>query len=361
MKTAKYSRLHIALSFPILYFFLAFQMELAHAQGQLLDSAALAKEKTYTSLEEALEEPEKVYKLDLSIYAEKDLSDLSLWSDELSKFKNIQELMISIESDKNVLSKIPLFKGLNNLQKLKLENIRLGNFQESEIKSFFDELSSLPRLEELNLSKNNLSSKQLFLRNLKNLKILNLNDNVIQSLTTEFLGLENLKELYCGNNILIKIQGSNVFKNLEILDLSQNPIMQVEKSIGKYPKLRSLILDETPILSLPNEIGELKELETLSLSSCAFLISLPDSITNLRKLKNLTIHLDYDNGISRSGNAKYFSLPLFLDYKSIYNTFKNLKLYNPDLKINNYSSIDSMNIEFLNSFMTRKYGNFSSI
>jgi hypothetical protein len=45
MKTVKHSRFPILYSFPILYFLLSFQMELAHAQGQLLDSAALAKEK----------------------------------------------------------------------------------------------------------------------------------------------------------------------------------------------------------------------------------------------------------------------------------------------------------------------------
>lgn len=81
------------------------------AQEKLLDSAALSLQKTYTSLDEALKEPWKVYKLSLPY------KHLETFPPQIGQFKNLQILDLS----NNGISEIPDVVGqLPNLQVLDL-------------------------------------------------------------------------------------------------------------------------------------------------------------------------------------------------------------------------------------------------
>ena len=83
------------------------------AQGKLLDSAALALQKTYTSLDEALKEPWKVYKLSLRY------QHIETVPAQISQFKNLQILDLSnngISEVSDVVGQLP------NLQVLDLSS-----------------------------------------------------------------------------------------------------------------------------------------------------------------------------------------------------------------------------------------------
>ena len=72
------------LLFALLFIFI--NSSLVFSQGELLDDEAFADAKEYNSIEEALKEPLKVYKLNL------DDNGLSIVPEEISQLKNLQSI-----------------------------------------------------------------------------------------------------------------------------------------------------------------------------------------------------------------------------------------------------------------------------
>lgn len=132
----------------------------------LLGPAQLGQEKWYESLDEALAEPEKVYKLSLS-----------------------------------------------------------GN----DLKKLSPDIGLLVNLQVLNLSENKLKTLPEEIKTLKNLQMISLYHNRLKYLPVEFRELSNLHALYLGRNRLteIPIWVGGIGK-LKRLDISMNPITPLE-------------------------------------------------------------------------------------------------------------------------------------
>ena len=158
-----------------------------------------------------------------------------------------------------------IFKGLHNLQKLRLD----GNNLSSLPAGIFDGLSNL---EVLSLSRNKLSSlsPEIF-EELHNLQKLRLDDNKLSSLSPKiFKGLHNLQNLWLYDNSLSSLP-AGIFDgphHLEILSLSRNKLSSLSSEIFKeLHGLQNLWLCNNNLSSLPAGIFDgLHHLEVLSLS-----------------------------------------------------------------------------------------------
>ncbi len=150
------------------------------AQIQLLDSLTLDTLKAYTSIEEALKNPELVVKLELR------KKKLKTFPAEILKFINLQYLDLS----KNSIKEIP------------------------------DEIAQLKSLQYLAISKNDLEELTPKIGGLVNLYYLNLNQNELTSLPMEIGKLENLKNLDLWSNNIDKYPTElKNLKNLQVMDL----------------------------------------------------------------------------------------------------------------------------------------------
>lgn len=142
-----------------------------YAQGKLLNSTALEQEMYYSSLEEALKEPLKVYKLRLH--------NLTSLPKEIGELKNLQYLNLEINS----LTSLPKEIG-------ELKNLQVLNLHYNSLTSLPKEIGNLKDLEGLYLSIGNLTSLPREIKNLKKLQNLNLGGNPISDAEQE-----NIKKL----------------------------------------------------------------------------------------------------------------------------------------------------------------------
>ena len=151
--------------------------------------------KVYASLEEALQSPEKVYRLELRY------NGLTQLPATISRFRNLERLDLR----GNMLTSLPeTFGMLRNLKWLDLG----GN-----------KLQSLP---------------ETFLM-LTNLKVLNLRFNQITELPDNIGALTNLEQLDISGNQLILLPDSFTrLVNLVMLDYSHNPKLILTPSIRAY-------------------------------------------------------------------------------------------------------------------------------
>jgi Leucine-rich repeat (LRR) protein len=177
--------------------------------GQSVDSPQIDKE--YTVLSEALKEPDKVFRLNLS---NQTFDDFTIG---LSKFKNLKYL--SLRNDH--LTTIPAEIGA--LKNLKVLDLGGNNFQ-----ILPEEFIKLQNLEELYMDedKNLLLSKDFdILGKLPKLKILHLERNNIDKLPKNIDKLTHLESLYLTNNLLHFIPPQvKKMKNLKYLEIRLNPL-----------------------------------------------------------------------------------------------------------------------------------------
>lgn len=160
---------------------LAFIGCITAARAQVLDSAALASARVYTSLQQALTEPLKVYRLHL-IHQK-----LDSIPEEVFQFKNLQELDLSKNRIKNVSE-------------------RLGELQ---------------YLQRLNLSRNRIEILPASIGKLVNLKKLIANQNVITAIPVQIGNLKKLEVLDLWSNELsfFPEQLADIKDNLRKMDL----------------------------------------------------------------------------------------------------------------------------------------------
>lgn len=152
----------------------------ALAQSQLLDSLTLDTLTAFTSLEEALKDPDKVIKLELR------RNKLKAFPREIFKFKNLQYLDLS----KNSISEIPA------------------------------EIAQLTDLQYFSISRNGLETLPPQIGDCVNLYYLNANQNELTSLPPQIGKLENLRNLdLWSNNIENFPEDLRKLKNLKLLDL----------------------------------------------------------------------------------------------------------------------------------------------
>lgn len=148
------------------------------AQTALLDSLTLDTLTAFTSISEAMKNPEQVIKLELR------KNKLKEFPPEIFKMVNLQYLDLS----KNNIREIPHEIGeLKNLQYLSLSKNKLENFPM--------EIGELTNLYYLNANQNELTSLPSSIGNLTNLRNMDLWSNFIETYPTEMKNLKYLQVL----------------------------------------------------------------------------------------------------------------------------------------------------------------------
>ena len=138
------------------------------------------------------------------------------------------------------------------------------------------------------------------------LTIVNRDNSYISSMKC-FKNCEDITVLEAKKINLLKTHKSIFinFENLYVLDLRENKLSKLSKSISSLKQLKVLRLDFNQITFLPNSIGLIENLEILTISNNE-LRGLPISIQNLLKLKTLKLS---NNKISKIpieiGHLKY--------------------------------------------------------
>jgi len=157
---------------------LAFLPPKVSAQTQLLDSLTLDTLTAYTSIADAMKDPDKVIKLELR------RKRLKEFPKEIFRFKNLQYLDLS----KNNIKEIP--PGIDSLKSLQILIL-----SKNEIESLPREIGELKMLQYLNVNQNDLTSLPPQIGSLINLKNMDLWSNNVDKFPDEMRNLKKLKIL----------------------------------------------------------------------------------------------------------------------------------------------------------------------
>jgi len=144
--------------------------------AQLLDTASLLAQPVYDNLQEALQNPDKVYRLDLR------RNKLKTFPFEILKLKNLQELDLS----KNNLKELPEEIG-------KLTNLQVLNVAGNKLQYLPDSIGELKNLKKFVGSRNNLIAIPKRIGDLQNLEILDLWENELSTFPDELSKLKKLR------------------------------------------------------------------------------------------------------------------------------------------------------------------------
>lgn len=154
-------------------------------KAQLLDSLTLDTITAYTSIQEAMKNPDAVIKLVLR------KQHLKSFPKEILQFKNLQYLDISKNSISEIPDSIYLLTNLQyfacsktGLKRLpkdigKLTNLVYLNFNQNDLEFLPPQIGNLEKLEILDLWSNNLGEFPSSLSNLKALKVMDLRNILI--------------------------------------------------------------------------------------------------------------------------------------------------------------------------------------
>lgn len=163
--------------FFVLFFFLSVK---TFSQVPLLDSLTLDTLDAFTSISEALKDPDKVIKLELR------KKRLKEFPKEIFQLKNLQYLDLSKNSIREIPAEIAELKSLqililskNELETLpkeigELKMLQYLNVNQNEIGSLPPQIGALSNLKNFDLWSNNVDKFPSEIRNLKNLLVLDL-------------------------------------------------------------------------------------------------------------------------------------------------------------------------------------------
>ncbi len=241
--------------------------------GDQLSWDELEREKQFSSLAEARQNPEKVYLLYLEDQGLKELPD------DVDQFANLQILRLH----KNTLRELPESLGdLQNLQYLYLQN--------NQIETLPYTLRYLDELLLLDARANHLKNLNSVLRGLPKLEELDLSRNQLVTLPSDISYLGSLRSVRLGYNQLTGLPDEVAkLDKLELLDLSGNPSLDIRSTliqVSKIPNLQILELNQLGLQVVPSEFAELRDLSDLGLRGNA--LSWADQ-NKLRKLLPNTI------------------------------------------------------------------------
>lgn len=161
--------------------------------GQILDSTELANTFSYTSIEEALKEPDKVIRLELR------KMKLKEFPVEIFQFKNLQYLDISKNAIRYVHDSLHLIPNLqffnaskNKIEQMpptigKLTQLKSLNWNNNELISIPYQIGNLSELQYLDLWSNNLSYFPESLSKLNQLRVMDLRSIMINAVQQERL------------------------------------------------------------------------------------------------------------------------------------------------------------------------------
>ena len=176
--------------------------------AQLLSKERLAAQKVYTSINDAMVNPEKVYRLDLT------KQKLKAVPMEVFKLYNLQELILA----KNKIQELPPEIGtLTNLEKLNLEK--------NELTVLPPTIGNLTNLKELIVNRNEIYKLPPEIGNLVNLAKLDMWSNEIDEFPEEISKLKDTLKYLDLRVILI-----NLDKQKKIIELLPNTYIYFNKS-----------------------------------------------------------------------------------------------------------------------------------
>ncbi len=183
----------------IVVLFISSQIAISQAK---IDSTVIKRE--FTSLAEALKNPDKVYNLNLS--------------------------------DQNVTIPKEAWAKFTHLEILSFKN---------------DHLKEIPQE----------------IGQLKNLKVLDLSGNDFKSLPKSFSNLNHLEELYLNDDKFLQFDKNtktlNLPKNLRILHLENDNLYNLPKEVYELKKLESLFLNDNKFIEVPKDMDGMKNLKQL--------------------------------------------------------------------------------------------------
>ena len=225
--------------------------------------------------------------MDLS---EQGLTEVPLWIGNLTNIK-------TLNLDKNRLVCLPETIGnLQNLEELSL----VGN----DLIGLPDEIGNLTNLKSLDLgcsfvysvrsryqfdnppNCNELSTLPSTIGQLDNLEVLNITGNPMTSLPEEIGDLDNLRELLAGDSYKVSLDTWLCLTDCESYHYVGVELTSLPESIGNLSNLEILDMPYGKLRTLPGTIGNLSELLILNVSSNE-LTNLPAQITNIPYIEEI--------------------------------------------------------------------------
>lgn len=147
----------------------------SYSQTPLLDSLTLDTLTAFTSISEAMKDPDKVIKLELK------RKKLKAFPKEIFQFKNLQYLDLS----KNDLTEVPPEIG-------ELKDLQILILSKNEIETLPKEIGELKMLQYLNVNQNEIGSLPPQIGSLVSLKNMDLWSNNVDKFPPEIKNLKNL-------------------------------------------------------------------------------------------------------------------------------------------------------------------------
>jgi len=260
--------------------------------AELLELTHLAsltlRHHSFTSVPDDIDRLQNLTTLDLSF------TNLTAVPDSLSNLSNLTALSLWVEKDSSVGP--PSF--LSSLERLQV--LELVGFSLFEFPTW---LTQLPHLTQLNLSDGQISALPDWLPQLRDLTLLWLANNLLPELPPTVAHLTSLERLSLAHNPLTTFPLSILaLASLELLVLAKTGLDRVPDTIDRLTRLQHLDLKTNRLRTLPVTITALQSLRTLMLSN-NLLTYLPDSIYALQNLTTLDLsnksYYDTRNTITR--------------------------------------------------------------
>ena len=171
----------------------------------------------------------------------------------------------------------------------KLEELDLSRNQLNELPARLT--ADIPTLKRLSVLYNAIPNDSVFITRNKHLLSLNLQGNRLSKIPVSICQNRRLESLWMGNN---KLTGLDVkilrrLHRLTDLNLYNAGLTQLPKSVGRLKHVKVLDLYYNKFTELPLQLGRMKRLEQLAVANND-LQSLPASLAKLRRLQILFAH-----------------------------------------------------------------------
>ncbi len=165
-----------------------------------------------------------------------------------------------------------------------LSKIKIVSTKNNLVQHIPKMIGSLKKLECLLLNGNKIKEIPTEIQELEDLHILSLNDNLMEHIPKEIFELKRLRGLYFNHNKIKEIPTAiKELKKIMYLDFKNNKIKEIPTEITTLKKLISLHLANNKIKEIPTEIIEgiakLKDFKVLDLSD--------NPIENIDEIKSL--------------------------------------------------------------------------
>ena len=187
------------------------------------------------------------------------------------------------------LTEIPV-----DVRKRSMEIERL-DLTENPLERLPEWIGELSRLQELRVARCHLASLPTEIAQLTSLKVFDLSNNPLRTLPEPMRHLTGLQTLGLNGCNLTELphwidetQALTHFTSLNVLDLSNNPLMTLPEPMRYLTRLQFLALNGCELEELPDWIGEMQALTHLDLGQNP-LRALPRQITHLPELTELAI------------------------------------------------------------------------